>query len=520
MSDKIVILHGPCPVCSSSDAYCEWEDGHGHCFSCNTHFPKKGVNLEDFTYQFYAHRGISVNTFRFYDAKTKIDKDGKPVAIGFVYPSGDCQVRSLIDKDFYWAKTGEKSKTGLFGRDKFAAGSHKAVTITEGAYDALSLYEVLHTPVVSVQSAGSAWRDVSGDRSWLNSFEKVYLAFDGDEPGRNATREVAKLFDPDKVYDLRFTNRKDANEYLVAGERDTLINLWHNAKRYKPEEIDSTFDEFDKILSEEPPKSIPYPFPTLNTMLYGLRKKEIVLITALEGVGKTEILRTIEHKLLKETDENVGAIFLEEPKRRHLEGLAGIELRTPAHLPGCTLTKDQKLSALHSVVGRDDRLLVCSYPGSGDPDVLLDTIRFLAASRSCGFIILDHIGLGVNGLLGEDERRALDYLSAKLAAMVQELNFGLLIVSHINDFGQTRGSRAIAQYAHVRITAKRDIEHEDPAERLVTYLRITKNRPCSMTGPAGRLIFDPVTYTLSEEGEADKNFLPANDNIQQTEQAA
>ena len=31
--------HQACPKCPSSDAYWEYEDGHGFCFSCNTYFP-------------------------------------------------------------------------------------------------------------------------------------------------------------------------------------------------------------------------------------------------------------------------------------------------------------------------------------------------------------------------------------------------------------------------------------------------------------------------------------------------
>ena len=31
------VKRGPCPSCTSSDAYIEYDDGHGHCFSCNYH---------------------------------------------------------------------------------------------------------------------------------------------------------------------------------------------------------------------------------------------------------------------------------------------------------------------------------------------------------------------------------------------------------------------------------------------------------------------------------------------------
>src|SRR5690606_34796751 len=98
------------------------------------------------------------------------------------------------------------------------------------------------------------------------------------------------------------------------------------------------------------------PFPTLNRMLYGIRTGESVLITAQEGVGKTEIMRNIEYHLLKETQENVGAFYLEEPRARHLKGLAGIELKAPVHLPDVCASESEIVGALRKVVGKDDRL--------------------------------------------------------------------------------------------------------------------------------------------------------------------
>jgi twinkle protein len=470
-----------------------------------------------YTYEFIPLRGISKETLARYDVKTKVDPDGKPVAIGFKYPNGATKVRSLDQKSFHWANgSGNDGSNitpapGLFGTDRFTAGSHKYVTITEGELDALSLYQASGTPVVSVQSASSAVRDCIAERAWLNSFERVYLAFDNDLPGKDATRSVAKLFDYNKLYQVKFDKRKDANEFLQNGEQDTLKQLFWNAKRYQPEEIVSHFEEFEKILAEQPKPGVPYPFPALNEMTYGIRTGESVLLTAQEGVGKTELMHAIEYQLLKETDNvPIGAIFLEEPKRRHLQAIAGLHLRRPVHLPDCFCKDGEISTALREAVGMDERLHVYSHFGSDDPDGLLDTIRFLVSARSCRYILFDHISMAVSGLAGEDERRALDYLSTRLEMMVKELDFGLIMVSHVNDDGKTRGSRYISKIADIRIDARRDTEHPDKVERNTTTLTISKNRFSGKTGLACRLIFDPETYTYSEvENDVWK---PSNDN--------
>jgi twinkle protein len=510
---KIVALHQPCPVCPSSDAYCEYDDGHGYCYSCQYFKGSKELVLDDTcTYEYLAHRGLTKETLRFYDIRTKIDKDGKPIEDGFVYPDKAVKIRSLEEKSFKWAKDGQlgadTSKTGLFGRDKFNSGGSKYVIITEGEYDAATFYQVLGHPSVSVQSSGVGKRDCSVDHGWLSGFERVYLAFDNDAAGRECLRSVARLFDYNRVFVIRFDTRKDANDYLQHGDQQELKNLFANARRYLPESIISTFQEFGQIIGEQPREGKPYPFKTLNELTYGIRRGESVLFTAQEGVGKTEIMHSIEYKLLKETDENVGAIFIEEPKRRHLQALAGLELKKPVHLPDCSSSHEEVIGALQSVVGRDDRLHVYSHFGSDDPEVILDTIRFLVTARSCVYILFDHISMAVSGLAGEDERRALDFLSTRLEMMVKELDFSLIFVSHVNDFGQTRGSRYISKVADIRVDLQRDLTNPDPAVRNITNLTVSKNRFSGKTGPAGKLRFDPHTYVLDEIFE----FEGANDN--------
>lgn len=392
-------------------------------------------------------------------------------------------------------------QAGLFGRNKFTAGSHKYVTITEGELDALSLYQVLKSPVVSVRGSSSAKLDCAHDRAYLNSFDRIYIAFDGDGPGREAAREVASLFDYNKVYDVRFPggDRKDANDYLRAGSESELRNIWWNSKKFLPDNIISSLDLFEKELQNPPKFGISYPFPTLTHMTYGLRTGEVVLLTAQEGVGKTEITHTILHHILKETKDAVGAIYLEESKQRLLQAIAGIELQLPVHLPDCVSTPDQVFGALKRVVLSDDRLHVYSHFGSDDPEAILDAIRFLVAARGCRWIVFDLISLAVAGLGGDKEREALEHLSARLEILTQELDFGLVLVSHVNDFGQTRGSRMISKNCHIRIDATRDVTADDDRLRRTTNLTISKNRPAYRTGPAGKLLFDPVTCTLKED---------------------
>lgn len=509
----------PCPNCTSSDAYHLYDDGHGYCYSCQYYQPSETSDRSvEYTYEYLTRRGLTPETLRFYGIKTKIDPEGKPISVGYPYPWGAYKVRNLDHKEFFWK--GEH-RPGLFGTNLFAAGSHKYVTITEGEDDAASLWQVLRSPCVSVQSSGTSARDCTVDRDWLASFERIYLAMDSDGPGREAAQNVARLFDYNRVYQVKFTNRKDANDYLQVGEAEELRNIWWNARKYLPENIVSSFADLRKILTEPTPLSVLYPFPTLNEMTYGIRRGESVLITAQEGVGKTELMHAIEHKLLRDTDECVGSIFLEEPKRRHLQALAGLEKQAPIHLPEYSISDEETSRILEALIRVDERYHLYSHFGSDDPGVILDTIRFLVTSRNVVFLLLDHITMVCSGLSGEDERRALDYVSTRLEMMVKELNFALIVVSHVNDLGQTRGSRYIGKVVDTRIDATRDVLSSDLDTRNTTQLTISKNRFCGKTGPAGILRYNPRTGTYQEVSDGrhtgGERFTPINTDPSDTQ---
>lgn len=492
---KLKEAHIACPACPSSDAYCVYDDGHGYCFSCNYYKPREG-DISDYTYEYLGYRGIKKEIFQFYDCKTKIDDAGKPVSIGFVYPNSSIKVRTL-PKGFH--TVGDISKAGLFGRNKFGPGSNRSITITEGELDALSLYQVLGSPVVSVRSSSSARNDCTIDRSYLNSFERIYLAFDNDEPGRAAASEVAKLFDYNKVFDVRFSDgRKDANDYLRDGAETELRTCWWNAKKFLPDNLISSLSDFEKELLKPVKFGINYPFPTLNSMTYGMRTSEVVLVTAKTGVGKTQFMHQCLHSTLKETNDAVGAIFIEESKQRLLQAMAGVELASPVHLPDTTHSSADVVSALNKVVRSDDRLYVYNHFGTDNPEVILDTARFLVTARGVRWLYFDLYQLAVAALGGDREREALDYLSARFEVLTQELDFGLIAASHVNDADQTRSSRMIEMNCHIRIHLDRDVKSESDRSRLTTNVTLLKNRPTSMTGPAGKLLFDPSTHLLTE----------------------
>lgn len=293
---------------------------------------------------------------------------------------------------------------------------------------------------------------------------------------------------------------KDCNDFLVNGKSKELISCWFNAKRWRPKGVIGSYAEVAEALRKKGEQQLAsYPFSELDTMTYGIRSKELILFKAQQKIGKTEVLRAIEAHLLKTTDANMGIIHLEEDEKRTVQGLVTYELEIPCHLPDSGISVEEQINAYQNLTKRDDRVFFYAHFGSDDPEVILENIRYMVGTLGCKFVFLDHITMVVTGFEGEDERKKLDYISTKLAMMTRELDFTLFLVSHVNDNGDTRGSRNIAKVADLIIKLDRDLLNPDEEVRNKLQVTVEGNRFSGKTGPTTPLVFDAKTYTLKEE---------------------
>lgn len=497
--EKFRKTHQPCPCGESSDAYAVRNNGSGKCFSCGKNFGSSGLEEEDVQFDIVGHRGISRKTFEFYNVKTKFVNE-EPVEVAFPFGKKAIKIRNLHVKKFQ--TRGDFHEAPMFGQSLFDPGSKDSITLFEGEFDAMAGYEMLKgkSACVSVKSgAGSAAADARSNYDYINSFDKIYLCFDADEPGQNAVKSLQGLFDFKKVYHVKFNRRKDANEYLEHHETDDFWKTWHGAKRFTPDNIISSFSEIEAALdvaSED--KLGEYPFEGLNQRLYGLHAGEVVVIKAPEGVGKTEFFRALEYSILKTTTHPIGIIHLEEDNGTTVKAIAGYELEVPATLPDCGLSREDVLRGYKKAVKDDEgRVHIHSSFDVEDESAFLGNIRFLVSAIGCRFIFLDHISWLATGTDDEDERRKLDRISQKLKLLAKELRFCLVMISHVNDDGKTRGSRNISKVANTVISLDRDILDESTK----TYFLIEKARLGGRTGKAGFGEFDRVKGKLVPEIE-------------------
>tara|TARA_Y100000401_G_C8267277_1_gene196443 strand:- start:230 stop:841 length:612 start_codon:yes stop_codon:yes gene_type:complete len=186
----------------------------------------------------------------------------------------------------------------------------------------------------------------------------------------------------------------------------------------------------------------------------------------------------------------------------------GLYLNKPIYLNPAEATAEELKTAFDATVGSGN-YYTYDHWGSLDEGNLLSKIRYLVTGVGCKIIFLDHLSIVVSGMEGGDERRMIDNVMTKLRSLVEELNFGLVLVSHLKrpdgkgheegartSLAQLRGSAGIAQLSDMVIGMERDQQDVENNHR--TTIRVLKNRWCGQNGVASILEYDDKTGRLVE----------------------
>lgn len=536
---RAVRTHQPCQDCGSSDALAIYEDGHTHCFSCSTTKQpaknesgndvgtpikkEKKLNTERFngipedaSYKSVPERGLSQKTAEFYNVKFTDEK----VYFPYYNQEGNlvaCKTRGTTEKTF--RSDGSWGDGTLFGQQLFPAGG-RAVTITEGEFDAMACFQMTGSkyPVVSIRNgAGNALKDCRAQYEYLMSFDRIVICFDADEQGVTASNQVAELFGSKAhVFKHQGTQYKDACEYLARNDSKTFVDKWWSAEKYVPDGIVAGSGLWELVNQPVAKADTQYPYYGLNDLTYGIRKGELVTVTAGSGLGKSQFLREIVWQILNTTDDNIGLMFLEESVKKTAQSLMSLAVNKPLHLPDSEATNEERKDAFDRTLGTD-RLFLFDHFGSTSIDNIINRVRFMARGLGCNYVFLDHVSIVISAQESGDERKALDEIMTKLRMLVQETGICLFVVSHLKrpsdkgheegaatSLAQLRGSGSIAQLSDIVIGLERNGQHEDMTERNTTHVRVLKNRFSGLTGKACRLLYSRTTGRMSELPDEEK----------------
>jgi twinkle protein len=354
-------------------------------------------------------------------------------------------------------------------------------------------------------------KDCRAQYEYLDSFEKIVICFDADEQGRTASTQVAELFGAKAhVFNHNGTKFKDACDYLANNEMKLFVDKWWSADKYVPDGIVAGSTLWEQVNAPVAKADVMYPYNGINDLTYGIRKGELVTVTAGSGLGKSQFLREIVWQILCTSKENIGLMFLEESVKKTAQSLMSLAVNKPLHLPDSDATEEERKYAFNETLGTD-RLYLFDHFGSTSIDNIINRVRFMAKGLDCQYVFLDHVSIVISAQESGDERKALDEIMTKLRMLVQETGICLFVVSHLKrpsdkgheegaatSLAQLRGSGSIAQLSDIVIGLERNGQHTDVTERNTTHVRVLKNRFSGLTGKACRLLYSRNTGRMME----------------------
>lgn len=526
-NDKALETHQPCEECGSSDALSYYED-HSYCFSCEhveryDHYKREVTNLNDYKEDIaWSDRKISTAVCQYYNVQT----EGNDVVFPYYDLNGMRVSTKTRRKGKQFLIGGDFGQARLFGYQtlgKMSKGKSDWVIVTEGESDALAAFQMANkirpeatnvtddrkiVSVLSIKSGmQSAVKDIQEHLEILESFNRVYFCFDNEPRAQEQAEKCAKKLSPGKAYIVKL-QLKDACEYTKAEKHDQFLTHLKEAEQYTPSGIVNAGGNFDGLWAETNLMSIPFPWPKLQSKVLGTRAREITTWAAGTGVGKSSILREMQHFYLKNTEHNIGIIALEESVDRTRKGIMAVEANDRLHLNEVfTKYSKEQIREYFEATLADNRVYIYDHFGSMDVDDLLSRIRYMVQAYDCKIIFIDHLSILVSGLDTLDERRGIDRAMTLLRQLTEETNCCLHLVTHLRrinsdkshedgvevNLSHLRGSHGIAQISDTVIAMERDTQSDDPVVSNTSTLRVLKCRYTGDVGKADDLLYDKKT---------------------------
>lgn len=437
--------------------------------------------------------------------------NGKPVQVANYHSDTGQVVAQKVrfpNKEFLFL--GDATQALPFGAAVWPKSGKKLV-VTEGEIDAMSFSQVQNNkyPVVSIASgAGPQVRKyIANHLDYFRGFDEVILMFDSDQPGRDAAKVAAEIIGPTaKIAEIP-APYKDANDMLVAGKAEDLVNAMWRAKEHRPEGIIEMGDILESAF-EPPEVGLSWPFETLTNLTYGVRLGEIYALGAGTGVGKTEVFtQTVTH-FVQHHGQKIGYFALEQMPKETAVRIAGKLLARPIHLPGVKPATDAEKVSITKTI--DGKVFLYDSFGANDWSSIKSNIEYLVHAHDVKYFFLDHLtALAANE---DDERKGLDTIMADMGGLVKKLNCTVFLISHLatpqgtphEEGGRVfirhfRGSRSIGFWCHYIFGIERDQQAANPAERGMSTFRVLKDRYAgTATGATFTFCYDPDSGTLNE----------------------
>lgn len=339
-------------------------------------------------------------------------------------------------KSIYWS-VGDVKKAVPFGWHQALKSEGYNLFITEGEPDAMTIYQVLkdsqrdtkwanrQPAVISLNSGASSVKKLAPFvREIRANWKQVVCAFDMDEPGKAAVKDLVMLVPNVKRAELP---DKDANDALVNGRSKMLIaSLMFSAKEAKTTSIVNAASILDSV--RKPPQfGLSWPWPKITKLTRGLRKGETIYIGAGVKMGKGEIAKTLAAHLIKEHNMKIFMLNPEESMDKSVKlvfnKLTGKFFHDPERE-----WDEEAFKRAADVVG-DKLLLLDKYQQVSWDNFKSDLVQ--AVEEGAEAVFIDPITNFTNGIPSAEANTLLQSFAQELSAEAMDRGLYVFIFCHL-----------------------------------------------------------------------------------------
>ncbi|MEX0469927.1 toprim domain-containing protein [Spiribacter sp. 390] len=482
-----------------------------------------------------SHRGLSSEAVERYGIRQAVrPENGEPDEQAIFFPAGNGggykRKNRLTKKDT--EIVGDYN--GLFGQSVFSRGG-RLLLITEGEEDAIALWQALKQQgkdysVVSLPN-GAGCGGIEKREVWdyITSFEAVMLAFDADEQGEQAVEKFAEIYSTEvkvKIVEMP-EGCKDANDCIKQGKGQELVKACYRSKDYQPEMIIPGSEiSYDMIREPIKPGYMLRSFPEFSNKMGGLRDGELGVVMAPPGVGKSTWVAEVGYELIRNTDDKVAWLFLEEDIKKATQRLVALDNDVPLakyRLNPDIIPEEDARNSYNDLINNERTWFIDLGPsGRLSVDRLLHLLRYYRSQGVTRFIF-DHISILFSHDDRDNERKLIDNVLSEVAAFCAATGSTMIMVAHIKRFDQkvyvkddindaqwlyidpamARGSGSFEQLAFWIAAIEPEKTEDERKGRM--RINVKKNREWGFTGPCDVLHMDMNTgrLELSEPPEYD-----------------
>ena len=430
-----------------------------------------------------------------------------------------------------WCQKGADTTPLLFNMNR--VNPNQPLLITEGGPDCLAAIESGYKNSVSVPLGANNYGWIEQNWDFLEQFSNIILAFDNDEAGIKATKEVIYRLGtwrtsvmnlPDTVeYNGKTVKVKDINELLFYKGKDAVLDAIIHAKD-SPVQSVVDFSTIEDIDIDNMP-GIYTGFKEVDKVIGKIFYSMVTIVSGLPSSGKSSFLNQIISNVI-DSGEKVW-IFSNEMNSNILSNWLTISLAGTGNLkkyqntytgePFYKLPQDikQKIRDYYS-----EQLFIYKDDAPNDEDSLFTSMEECVRKFGIRTLIIDNLMCIALNNENNDKYDAQTVFFRRLIKFAKKFNVAIVIVCHPKklpagvrevDMYDISGSSNIINLAHLsfalrRISKKEKENFKCPYARYDVMLTIIKDRIQGRNGVDVPFYYDNPSrrfYTNFEEYKRD-----------------